>query len=440
MSPELSAKFGLSAGQRFGAWAMLGAVIFFVFLNPMAVWAAASVFLALVFSLLILLRLAATVASFFKQPAPPQPVVPDDDLPFLSILIPVYKEEAVVASLIAAIQKLDYPVDKLEVKLLVEADDEQTLLAIERADPPDWFETIPVPPGEPRTKPKALNYGLDFASGDLIAVFDAEDRPSPNQARAAAAAFDYGPANLAVVQAPLLIHNGHDAWMSQQFEVEYAIHFRIWLPFLARLRLPLALGGTSNYFRADKLRRAGGWDAWNVTEDADLGLRLARFGGSAAMISEPTWEEAPADLGVWMNQRTRWMKGHLQTWMVLTRQPIAVARGMGLRNFLSVLVTMGGSLLASIMHAPLLALLLVGMFTPFVSLEGWHAVLFIFGYGGAVAAALAARAKHATFAMLLTVPFYWPLLSFAMLRALFEMKARPHFWAKTPHASNRRLH
>src|SRR5690606_32310519 len=123
--------------------------------------------------------------------------------------------------------------------------------------------------------------------------------------------------NLAVVQAPLAIHNGGSSWIARQFEMEYAILFKVWLPFLARLGFPLPLGGTSNYFRRDRLQRAGGWDAWNVTEDADLGMRLARFGGRAAMIASPTWEEAPVQLHHWMTQRARWMKGHLQAWLVL---------------------------------------------------------------------------------------------------------------------------
>ena len=193
------------------------------------------------------------------------------------------------------------------------------------------------------------------------------------------------------MQAPLLIHNRSEGWLAGQFEVEYAIHFRVWLPFLAQLGLPLALGGTSNYFRTNSLVEAGGWDAWNVTEDADLGLRLARFGGAAAMISSPTWEEAPPRFGDWLTQRTRWMKGHVQTWLVLMRQPFAAAKGMGWMRFASVQLTLGGSLLASIMHAPLVAWLMLGLFTPMVQLEGWHAVLFGLGYGSVLAAALASR-------------------------------------------------
>ena len=245
-------------------------------------------------------------------------------------------------------------------------------------------------------------------------------------------AFRSGPANLAVVQAPLVIHNGDDGWLARQFEVEYAIHLRIWLPFLARLKAPLALGGTSNYVRRDWLENAGGWDVWNVTEDAHIGLRLARMGGGAAMIAPPTLEEAPALFKPWFDQRTRWMKGHLQTWLVLMRGPFKAARGMGPGRFALTQITFGAWLLASIMHAPLFVWILLSTFV-FGNIEAWHAALFGMGYASVIAAALVARAKHARVWTLLTLPFYWPILSLAMLRALIDMKHRPHFWAKTPH-------
>lgn len=433
-SPELSAKAGLSRGQHAGILAIAGLFVAFLCLRPAAVDIFFAYFLAAVFGLIIFARLCATIAAFPPKRHSGLTTLPDDELPPLTILVALYQEAAdVVAALIAALGRLDYPHDKLDVKLLLEADDDQTIDAVSLANPPARFEIIPIPPSAPRTKPKALNYGLAFARGEIIAVFDAEDRPSPEQPREAVSAFRSGERSLAVVQAPLLIHNGADGWLARQFEVEYAIHFHVWLPFLARLRLPLPLGGTSNYFHRNRLEAAGGWDAWNVTEDADLGLRLARFGLRTAMISSPTFEEAPPRFGDWLAQRTRWMKGHLQTWLVLMRKPFAAANEMGWASFASVQLTLGGSLLASIMHAPLILWLLLGLFTPFVSLQGWHAALFTLGYGGVIAAALAAERKRAPLGALLSLPLYWPLLSVAMIRALWEIQSRPHFWAKTPH-------
>jgi glycosyltransferase XagB len=295
-----------------------------------------------------------------------------------------------------------------------------------------------VPPGEPRTKPKALNYGLHSARGEIIAVFDAEDRPSPDQPREAVAAFRSGPKDLAVVQAPLLIHNGGEGWFARQFRIEYAILFRVWLPFLARAGFPLPLGGTSNYFCRRRLEAAGGWDAWNVTEDADLGFRLARFGGRATTISLPTLEEAPVRSRDWLKQRTRWMKGHIQTWLVLMRQPFRAANEMGWFSFASVQLTLAGSLLASLMHLPILLWMSLALFSPLVSLEGWHAAIFGVGYGSVIAAAWASREKGLSPPGLLTLPLYWPLLSIAMISALLEIQRRPHFWAKTPHGAQTR--
>jgi glycosyltransferase XagB len=432
--PDLSARTGLSLSQLCGGYSLLGALVVFAAYRPAALTTAITTVLAVIFGLIIVLRLAATLAAIFARPSSAPPRLADDELPVLSLLVPLRGENTdVVAALVDALGKLDYPHDRLEARLLIEADDKPTTDAVLAIDLPSWCEVVPVPPGAPRTKPKALNYGLEFTSGEIIAVFDAEDRPSPAQPREAIAAFKAGGSQLAVVQAPLLIHNARESWLARQFDIEYAIHFRVWLRFLARLGLPLALGGTSNYFRRDRLEAAGGWDAWNVTEDADLGLRLARFGGRAGIISEPTWEEAPARFRDWIAQRTRWMKGHLQTWLVVMRNPVKSAAGMGLLSFASVQLTLGGSLLASAVHLPLILWMLLGLFTPLVSLEGWHAALFGVGYGGVIAAALVAQRKLPPLHALLLLPFYWPLLSVAMVCALWEMKTRPHFWAKTPH-------
>lgn len=205
--------------------------------------------LAGVFLLLISLRFLAAAMGLGLGRKRNPPAVRHHDLPVITLLIPLHREAAVLADLVRAIGALDYPRDKLDVKLLIEADDAETLEASEKLGAHETFEVIPVPPGLPRTKPKALNYGLAFARGDLVAIFDAEDRPHPGQLRAAVAAFRAGDDRLAVVQAPLNIHNGAEAWLAGQFALEYAIHFRVWLPMLARLGVPLALGGTSNYFR-----------------------------------------------------------------------------------------------------------------------------------------------------------------------------------------------
>jgi cellulose synthase/poly-beta-1,6-N-acetylglucosamine synthase-like glycosyltransferase len=432
-NPALSARDGLSVWQRLFGWAAVAAYAVALFGATAITLATTIVVLAGLFLVLILIRLLAVASALASRRSPKARAFEAGGvLPLITLLIPLYREADVLPDLIAAIGDLDYPADRLDVKLLIEADDGDTLRVAHDLLVHRRFEVIPVPPGQPRTKPKALNYGLHFARGDLVAIFDAEDRPARGQLRAAVEAFRSGDRRLAVVQAPLSIHNGKDGWLAAQFEIEYAIHFRVWLPFLARIGAPLALGGTSNYFRRDTLVEAGGWDAWNVTEDADIGLRLARLGYRATMIAPPTAEEAPAKLRPWLNQRTRWMKGYLQTWLVLNRTPFRTARGMGAFNYLLTQITLGGALVAAMAHAPLLVWTLASA-VMLSGIEAWHVGLFLLGYGSAVVAAIVSRARHANLPGVLTLPLYWPLQSIAMARALFEMKDRPHHWAKTPH-------
>jgi cellulose synthase/poly-beta-1,6-N-acetylglucosamine synthase-like glycosyltransferase len=431
-APHLSARSGLSAGQHSGGWSLLGALLVFAILVPDALTTTALLAASGLFALLIVLRLASALSAWLQRSAPAPTRKADDELPVITYLVALYDEANIAAALISSIAAIDYPANRREVMLLVEADDAETIGALRKLRLPDGFEMLPVPPGAPRTKPRALNYGLAFARGDIVAVLDAEDRPSPHQAREAVEAFTAGGRDLAVVQAPLLAHNGDQSWIARQFALEYAIHFLVWLPFLARLGAPLALGGTSNYFHRDKLEASGGWDAWNVTEDADLGLRLARMGWRAATIAAPTFEEAPIRFKHWLSQRTRWMKGHVQTWLVLMRDPLAAANGMGWMSFLAVQLSLGGSLLTSLLHGPIILAILAAAVTG-APIHVWAAALLGAGYGSVIVASLATRRRRPPVLALLTLPLYWPLLSVAMIRALWEMKTRPHFWAKTPH-------
>lgn len=358
-----------------------------------------------------------------------------DDVPIYTILCPVYREANVIADLAAALERLDYPKAALDVKLLVEGDDPETIAAALAVSTAPHMEVVIIPPCAPRTKPKALNIGLARARGAFVVVYDAEDRPNPYQLRAALAAFEDGGDRLACVQAPLRIDNPNVSWIADQFAAEYAIQFGEMLPLLARLGLPLPLGGTSNHFRTDVLREIGGWDAYNVTEDADLGYRLARDGWRAEVIGPPTDEEAPITFGAWLKQRTRWIKGHLQTWLVLMRDPVRTAREMGLGAFASMQLLLGGGLLAAFVHGPLAFIVLTAMFSHF-DLTAIDFALAVAGYCVAVFAALTACAlsnnlTHARAA--LTMPLYWPLSTLAAVRAAWELLTRPHHWSKTAH-------
>jgi glycosyltransferase XagB len=357
--------------------------------------------------------------------------------PTYTILCPLYREAGVISDLISALNHLDYPKHALEILLLVEGDDEATLTAAQTAAAvAAHLEVVVVPPAVPRTKPKALNAGLNLARGEFLVVYDAEDRPHAQQLRAALAAFEEGGEQLACVQAPLSIDNADQTWIARQFAAEYAIQFHEMLPMLARLGLPLPLGGSSNHFRTSALRASGGWDPYNVTEDADVGYRLARDGYSSGVIGTPTWEEAPVTLGAWVNQRTRWIKGHMQTWLVLMRDPLGSAREMGLAGFASMQLVLAGGVIAAFAHGPLAFVVLVAALSPYDLLGPADFILALCGYSVAIFAALTACAlsnslSHARAA--LTMPLYWPLASIAACKALFELIFRPHHWSKTAH-------
>ncbi len=254
-----------------------------------------------------------------------------------------------VDQLLTAIERLDYPAEKLDVIVAVEADDPDTRAAITARKHRIPITVIPVPPAEPRTKPKALNVALPFARGTFTVIYDAEDRPERNQLRRALKAFRSAGNDLACVQARLCTDT-KTSWLARYFTAEYAGHFDIFLPGLAALGLPLPLGGSSNHFRTATLREVGGWDAYNVTEDADLGMRLARFGYRSGVIDSTTFEEAPAGVCHWLGQRTRWFKGWMQTWLVHMREPRRLFRELGPGGFLTFQLIVGGNALVALAH------------------------------------------------------------------------------------------
>ena len=271
---------------------------------PIAVIEALGGLLCVLFLAAAMLRL---LSACFTDDAPARPTCLDDaELPIYTIVCALYREAAVVDDLVAAIRQLDYPPEKLDVKFVLEADDHETRAALLRLNLGPPFEIITAPPIGPRTKPKALNVALPFARGSYTVVYDAEDLPEPDQLRRALDTFAKGGNRLACVQASLTIDNTTDNWLARMFTANYAGQFDAFLPGLAALHLPFPLGGSSNHFRTALLRKAGGWDPYNVTEDADLGIRLYRLGYRSAALSSATYEEAPPPFLPWLKQRTRW--------------------------------------------------------------------------------------------------------------------------------------
>ena len=388
----------------------------------------------LLFALAASSRLAAALTP--QGDAAPATVA-DDDLPGYSVILPLYREAEVVPQLVSALEAIDYPRDRLQLMFVVEADDPETRAALAGLALPDHAEVVVAPPGLPRTKPRACNIALDRATGALVTIYDAEDRPDPGQLREAATGFAAGSARLACLQAPLRIE--HDRrFLPRQFALEYAIQFEVLLPMLSRLGAPFPLGGTSNHFRMSALQAVGGWDPWNVTEDADLGFRLAAEGYELGVLRAPTYENAPDTLAVWLPQRARWTKGYMQTFGVQTRHPPHWRTGV----MAAFAMTLGVAILAAFAHAPLLAFTLVGLTAGLVAGEAWlqpaDIVLLITGWLCTMAAAaVAVRRADAGLRLsdLLLMPLYWPLHSLAAVHALVQLILCPHHWDKTRHVA-----
>ena len=365
------------------------------------------------------------------------------DLPRYTVVAALHDEAEVMPQLVANLAALDYPADRLEGFLALEAHDHETIEAAYAADRPAWLSILVVPPGEPRTKPRALNHALARASGQLITVYDAEDAPDPLQLREAASRFaDDRTGTLACLQAPLRIRRrnpgaGSSPFLDRQFALEYAALFEVVLPGMTRLGLPFPLGGTSNHFRVDILRQVGGWDPWNVTEDADLGFRMWRHGFRLGVLSRPTWETPPGELHNWLPQRNRWMKGFMQTFGVHTRDP----RGLGPRGILALIMTLGVSLASAAVHAPsvtwVVASVLVALkaglspSTPIPAL----AVLFAGASMAWVSAGVGAKRAGIPYGVgdILQAPAYWSLLSLAFVHAAWRLVTEPFAWDKTRH-------
>jgi cellulose synthase/poly-beta-1,6-N-acetylglucosamine synthase-like glycosyltransferase len=330
----------------------------------------------------------------------------------------------------------------------VEADDRETLVAAQAAVDGDAITVIAVPPSSPRTKPKALVWAMPFVDADLVTVYDAEDRPEPDQLRQAAAVFAAATPDLVCLQAVLDIDHAASSspWLSRQFALEYRVLFRAILPWLAEKQLFLPLGGTSNHFRREALLRIGCWDPFNVTEDVDIAVRIHRAGLSIGTIGSVTHEEAPLTWSAWHWQRTRWMKGWLQTWLVHMRRPVKFYRDLGLADFATFQVLILGQILSALAYpfgAVLIAADIAGIVPLFADRSFFSDVVLAFqllamgcGWLGAAAALAATAGKGGRMvraADILSVPVYWFLLFGAAIHAIAELIVDPHRWNKTGH-------
>lgn len=447
-NPEMSASSPLPVWQRvmlFGFFCAVPLTLPLVIFNR-ADWLAAG--LAFVFSGIVLLRLAVLWHLIWQDrrtEAASSPIA-DDALPNYSVLVPLFKEAAVAPALVQAMSALDYPADKIDIIFITEEEDVLTRTALMQADLLPHMQILTVPQGLPQTKPRALNYALQVATGDIVVVYDAEDVPEPAQLRKAAACFANAGPDLVCVQARLSIYNPADSLLTKQFALEYAVLFAAILPALRRLGLPILLGGTSNHFRHAKLVEAGAWDPFNVTEDADLGVRLARLGYRVSMLDSDTWEEAPRTARAWIGQRTRWLKGWMQTYIVHMRAPQILLADLGAWRFLGVQVVLAGMILSALIHPWLYAAALLCLVTGAAIVpEGgllWMVCWFNLVAGHAVGVLLGVIAAWRSqgripVAAALELPIYWLAISAGSYLALRDLYKRPFYWEKTPHGARR---
>ena len=448
-APIASAREPHPIWQKILATTLIGALIGVTAVDPHMAYVCLATTTTVLFALIVGLRIV-TLATHIVCRNPrmriPAALAVSTELPVYSVLVPLYDEAEILPDLIAALAELDYPAAKLDVVLILEDADPKTRRAAAAIRLPSFMRVVCVPDMRPRTKPKALNYALNYARGDFVVVYDAEDAPEPKQLYRALKVFSENP-HVDCLQARLNIYNSRASWLTRQFALEYTVLFDGLLPALERLNVPIPLGGTSNHFRRETLEQVGGWDPFNVTEDADLGIRLCRHGSTIGILKSTTWEEAPETLANWLPQRTRWIKGWMQTYLVHMRRPAELYRNLGPWSFFTFQVLIGGFLLSVLLHPFLYAVIAFELtqdkpFEPGPSIleqTVWWAALFNLTAGYKTAMTLAFFTTLRRGRMLLTasipsMPIYWLLSSVAAYRAAYQVYAAPHHWEKTRHA------
>ena len=415
-------------------------------LAPVVVLSFLSTFAVLCLFMITLLKLAGSLAHIGHKVHRilPPPDIPTDRWPRISVMVPLFKETEIADALVKRLQKIKYPKVLLDVILVLEEKDTLTRQTLDACDLPSWMRVVEVPDGGTlTTKPRALNYALDFCRGEIIGIWDAEDAPDPYQLHHVAAEFARADPDVACLQGILDYYNPRANWIARCFTIEYASWFRVVLPGLARLGLVIPLGGTTLFVRRQILHELGGWDAHNVTEDADLGMRIARFGYKTQFISTPTFEEANCRPWRWVKQRSRWLKGFMVTYAVHMRQPRRLLRELGWVRFLGVQAFFIGTL-SQFVCAPLLWtywIKLLGFSHPTDAVFGPQVIvtvisLFVATEVTNICVALLAVSQPQHRHLLpwtLTLAFYFPLGALASYKALFELIGKPFYWDKTQH-------
>lgn len=409
-------------------------------------------FLTILYFIDLLFNLTLILRSFVKEPEliiTPEEIksIADKDWPSYTIFCPLYREWEVVPQFVKAISALDYPKNKLQVQLLLEEDDLETRHHVAAMKLPSYFEVIVVPHSLPKTKPKACNYGLRFATGDYAVIYDAEDMPDPLQLKKAVLAFKKSDEKTVCIQAKLNYYNPSQNLLTRLFTTEYSLWFDLILTGLQSLHAPIPLGGTSNHFKTDHLKDLKGWDSFNVTEDCDLGMRMVKHGFKTAIVDSTTMEEANSDFKNWLNQRTRWIKGYMQTYLVHMRRPSEFKNTRQEPHLLAFQIIVGGKILSMFIN-PFMWITTILYFTlrpivgptieqlfpgpvlymgVFCLIAGNFLYLYYYMIG------CAKREQYDLIKYVFLVPLYWIAMSIAAWKAVYQLFRKPHFWPKTIH-------
>ncbi len=455
-----SAIVTFSSGQRVAFLAALAALIVALSVSWRQTLIAANVFIQIIYFLMTALKFLIVFkgeANNVQMRYTDEEVaaIDEKDLPVYTVLVPVYKEKEVVSRLMQNIATLDYPQHKLDVRVLLEADDRETIDIVRSMDLPFNFTPIVVPSSTPKTKPKACNYGLLTARGEFVVIYDAEDQPERDQLKKAYLAFRDLPEEYVCVQAKLNYFNSAHNALTKLFTQEYSMWFELLLVGIMQTDVPIPLGGTSNHFRMNFLKKVGGWDPFNVTEDADLGIRLYKFRYKTAILDSRTWEEANSHLPNWIRQRSRWIKGYMQTWLVHMRSPVRFFRSVGLRGFIGYQAMILGTPLLPLINPLFWAMLLIWFMTRaswinemfpgalyYIATAQFALGNFAFMYMNIIGmyrvirdCAVKGRQpfSYGLIKYALLTPLYWAAMSVAAYKALFQLIKNPHYWEKTDH-------
>lgn len=458
--PEQSARVIITKQQAVVMAAILLAIVAGLFLNWLKTVLIVNIviqllyFLVAVFKFLMILRGVRENAQL-RITDEEIAALDERDLPVYTILVPMYRESCVIPRLLENLDRLDYPKHKLDIRLLVEEDDVEARELLQSLNLRPYYTTLVVPHSLPKTKPKACNYGLINARGEYVVIYDAEDRPDPDQLKKVYLAFRRSPASCCCIQAKLNYFNSEQNMLTRWFTQEYSMWFDLLLPGLMQLNIPIPLGGTSNHFKTGLLKELDAWDPYNVTEDADLGIRLYVAGYSTGIVNSRTWEEANCRVGNWVRQRSRWIKGYMQTWLVHMRSPLRLWRQVGMRGILGMQVIVLATpflplvnpllwllvILWFATHAPIIPLLFPGIIYYMAAVE---LVIgnFLFVFSNVVGIYWVVSELHArgdftlSFRLVkhaLLTPFYWMLMSVAAYKAAWQLITRPFYWEKTEH-------